>query len=71
MTPTALADRLDLPAALIINIVKEKLPLCAEVAARITQHYGGDTQFWLNLQASYDLKTEQRRPGPTTRAASW
>lgn len=71
MTPAALADQLDLPATLIIDIVREKCPLSAEVAARITQHYGGDAQFWLNLQASYDLKTAQRRRGPARRAGSW
>lgn len=71
MTPAALADQLDLPAALIIDIVKEKCSLSAEVAARITQHYGGDAQFWLNLQASYDLKTAQHPRGPGRRAASW
>jgi addiction module HigA family antidote len=71
MTPAALADQLDLPASLIIDIVKEKCPFSAEVAARITQHYGGDVQFWLNLQASYDLKTARRPRGPARRAASW
>ncbi|RZT06237.1 addiction module antidote protein, HigA family [Duganella sp. CF402] len=70
LTPAALANLLDLPAALIIDIVKEKCPLSAEVAQRITRRYGGDAQFWLNLQASYDLKTAQRRRGPARRARS-
>lgn len=71
MTPAALAKQLDLPAALLDDIVKEKRPFSTEIAERLTQHYGGDVQFWLNLQASYDLKAARRRPAPAKRAGSW
>jgi len=56
MKPSTLAQVLDLPPALITDIVKEKHSVTAEIALKITQHFGGDVQSWLNLQISYDEK---------------
>jgi addiction module HigA family antidote len=54
MTPSALAHMLDLPSDLIIGIINERYGITAEIALRITQHFGGDVQSWLNLQQSYN-----------------
>jgi addiction module HigA family antidote len=73
MKPAALAKALDLPPSLIADIINEKRDVTAEIALRITQHFGGDVQSWLNLQASYDEKIAQLKPGqpwPATRAVS-
>jgi addiction module HigA family antidote len=56
MTPSALAGMLDLPSALIIGIINERYGITEEIALRITQHFGGDVQSWLNLQQSYNSK---------------
>lgn len=71
MSAATLAKVLGLPADLIGDIVEERCALPAEVAERITRHYGGDAQFWLNLQASYDFKMARRPRGPARRAGSW
>lgn len=56
MKPSTLAQVLDLPPALITDIVHEKHSVTTEIALKITHHFGGDVQSWLNLQISYDEK---------------
>jgi addiction module HigA family antidote len=56
MKPSALAQVLDLLPALIAEILNEKHSVTEEIALRLVQHFGGDVQSWLNLQASYDRK---------------
>lgn len=73
MKPLALAQALDLPPALVTEILNEKHSITAEIALKITQYFGGDVQSWLNLQASYDKKIALLKPGqpwPAMPAAS-
>jgi addiction module HigA family antidote len=57
MTPLAFAGMLELPEAVIADIVNERRDVCADVAARIVRRFGGDVEFWLRLQQSFDDKT--------------
>lgn len=56
MSQAALAKALGVPAARISRLVREERPVTAELALRLGQAFGQSPQFWLNLQADYDLK---------------
>jgi len=55
MTANALAKALNVPAARIHDIVRERRAVTADTAMRLARYFGGDARSWLNLQAAYDL----------------
>ncbi|GBF78779.1 HigA family addiction module antitoxin [Aphanothece sacrum] len=57
MSVNALALALNVPATRIHEIVKERRSITADTAERLARYFGGDAASWLNLQATYDLKT--------------
>lgn len=56
MTQAALAQALGVSAMHISHLVGEKRPVTAELALRLGKAFGQSPQYWLNLQATYDLK---------------
>lgn len=56
LTQAALAQALDVSAMRISHLVREERPVTAEMALRLGQAFGQSPQYWLNLQADYDLK---------------
>lgn len=60
MSPAAFAKLLALPVAVVSEIVDEQRALSVEVAQRISLRFGGEADFWLRLQQSYDDKIAQR-----------
>jgi addiction module HigA family antidote len=50
-----LAKRLDVPAPRINDIVLEKRGITPETAVLLARFFGTTEQFWLNLQAAYDI----------------
>jgi addiction module HigA family antidote len=44
----------------ISHILKATRPVTAELALLFGRTFGQSPQYWLNLQASYDLKTAER-----------
>ena len=61
MTATALAKSLNVPAARINDIVRERRSVTADTAMRLARYFGGDARSWLNLQAAYDLRVAEIR----------
>ncbi|MBS0461041.1 MAG: HigA family addiction module antidote protein [Proteobacteria bacterium] len=57
MSAHALAAALSVPATRIHEIVNERRGISADTAERLARYFGGDAVSWLNLQATYDLKT--------------
>ena len=57
MTPHALAVALHVPASRINDIVLGRRALSADTAARLGRYFGTSAEFWLNLQAAYELRT--------------
>ena len=55
MAPHALALALGVPSTRISDIVRERRAITADTAARLGRYFGTTAQFWLNLQAHYDL----------------
>jgi len=52
----------------ISHIVKGTRPVTAELALLFGRAFGQSPQYWLNLQATYDLKTAQKEIGGRLRA---
>ena len=55
ITPNALAIALRVPASRIADIAKGKRSVTAETAIRLARYFGTSREFWMNLQAYYDL----------------
>jgi addiction module HigA family antidote len=54
----------------ISHVVKGTRPVTAELALLFDRALGQSPQYWLNLQATYDLKIAERQIGARLRAVS-
>lgn len=63
LTAHALAMALRLPAPRINDVVREKRGISADTALRLARYFGTSAEFWLGLQADYDLKMAQETAG--------
>ncbi len=55
LSQNQLALALHVPATRINEIINGKRSISAETALRLGRYFGTTPQFWLNLQARYDL----------------
>ena len=58
-----LARDIDVPPNRVSEIVAGRRSISADTALRLGTYFGIAPQFWLNLQADYDLRTVCRRSG--------
>jgi len=58
-----LAHGISVPPRRINEIVHGDRAISADTALRLSRFFGTSAQFWLNLQARYDLETERDRLG--------
>jgi len=63
VTPAALARALHVSAPTVNDIVRERRNISADVALRLAKALGTTAQFWLNLQAAYDLRKAEIESG--------
>ncbi len=63
MTAHALAQALRVPAPRVNDLVRERRRVTPDTALRLARYFDTSPQFWLNLQASYDLKIALREAG--------
>lgn len=61
ISQNALARALRVPPDRINAIVQGKRSITADTALRLARAFGTTPQFWLNLQARYDLDVAQDR----------
>ena len=59
LTANRLAINLRVPAARVGEIVHERRAITADTALRLARYFGTSPQFWINLQANYDLEVAQ------------
>lgn len=59
MTQVAFAAHLEVPVQRINEIVRGKRGVTPETAWLFSQAFGTTPEFWLNLQANYDLATSK------------
>ena len=58
ITQNKLAVSIGVPPRRINEIVHGKRRITADTALRLGRYFGVDPQFWINLQARYDLEVE-------------
>ena len=58
-----LAKDINVPLNRIVAILGRKRAVTADTALRLAQYFGTDPQFWINLQARYDLEIVRRTSG--------
>ncbi|MBI1977763.1 MAG: HigA family addiction module antidote protein [Candidatus Omnitrophica bacterium] len=54
-----LAKDIHVPARRINEIVQGKRAISADTALRLSKYFGNSAEFWLNLQARYDLDIQK------------
>jgi len=65
LTANALARALRVDPPRIYEIMNEKRTVTADTALRLEQFFGVSAEFWLNMQAAYDLSVEAAAHGET------
>jgi antitoxin HigA-1 len=59
----AAARALDIPQSRLSQILNGRRSITADTALRLSRWLGTDDEFWLNLQARYDLDLTRDREG--------
>jgi len=63
MSANALAKALHVPANRITSILNHTRGVTADTALRLARYFGTSPEFWLGLQADFDLRTTQAEIG--------
>jgi len=63
MDERALADAIDLPVKHIREIVRGSQAMTASTASKLARYFQTTPEFWLNLQAAYNLGDEDDEEG--------
>ncbi len=60
----ALAKAIDVPQMRISELVNAKRAVTPDTALRLGRYFGTSAEFWLGMQATYDLETARDEVGP-------
>lgn len=63
LSANALALKLRIPANRVTEIIAGKRGISAETALRLGRYFGTGAQFWVNLQARYELAVAEKELG--------
>ena len=67
VSQSAFARQIRVPPNRISQIVAGKRSISGDTALRLGHWFGMEPQFWMNLQAQFDLATADRAVGPSVR----
>ena len=67
VSPTELARQIDVPPNRISQIINCKRAITGDTAVRLAHWFGTRPDFWLNLQAAYELHQAQKHLGSSVR----
>ena len=67
LSQNALARAIGVPPRRINEIVLGKRAITADTALRLARAFGTSAEFWMNLQASFDLEATARSIGAALR----
>jgi addiction module HigA family antidote len=68
MSAAELARQIAVPGNRISQILRGERDITADTAMRLGHFFGTSAQFWLNLQAIYDLRVAEMRNGKAIKA---
>lgn len=60
MSAHALSQTIRVPATRVNDIVNGKRGVTADTALRLARYFGNSPDFWMSLQAAYDLRSAER-----------
>jgi antitoxin HigA-1 len=60
LSPYTIAKALGVPRTRIERLVREETALTADTALRLSRYFGTTAEFWMNLQAGYELDCAKR-----------
>lgn len=67
MSAAALARNLDVPTNRVTAILNRQRGITGDTALRLAHFFGTTPEFWLNLQALYDLRLAKSKSGKSIR----
>jgi addiction module HigA family antidote len=67
LTPYALARACNVPRTRIERLAREETPITADTALRLARYFGTTAEFWMGMQAQYDLERAQDAAAATLR----
>ncbi len=59
LTASSLANAIGVPPNRITGIIKGQRGITGDTAVRLSEFFGNTAKFWMNLQASYDLRVAE------------
>jgi len=65
LSANALAIALGVPAPRINDIARERRGITADTALRLARYFGTSAEFWMGLQADYDLRVAEQAANDT------
>lgn len=65
----ALAKAIGVPQIRVSEIVNGKRAVTPDTALRLARYFGTSAEFWIGMQATYDLETTRDRVGAQIEAA--
>ncbi len=63
ISPTELSRQIRVPANRISQIINSKRSITGDTALRLAHWFGTSPQFWMNLQALYDVRIAEEGAG--------
>jgi addiction module HigA family antidote len=63
VSPTELSRQIRVPANRISQIINGKRSITGDTALRLAHWFGTNPQFWMNLQALYDVRMAEEEAG--------
>jgi len=63
VTPTELAQQIHVPANRITQIVSRRRAITGDSALRLAHWFGNEPEYWMTLQARYDLEVAKTETG--------
>ena len=68
ISPTELARQIDVPANRMSQIINGKRAITGDTALRLGHWFKTDPQFWMNLQAQFELVAARKAAGESIQA---
>jgi addiction module HigA family antidote len=68
VSPTELSRQIRVPANRISQIINGKRAITGDTALRLAHWFGTSPQFWMNLQALFDVRLAEQQAGTEIRS---
>ena len=68
VTPTEFARQIDVPPNRVSQIIAGKRSITGDTALRFGHWFGTEPQFWINLQAQFELAQADKETGEAIKA---